>query len=291
MPIVLPSLKHPDLTEPTYLKPPVWKSGLAWVGLVFGGLTAVVAVATIGDGVRTSVAMTLFGLAMAVPGGWWVFCERRDRTHAEEDFLLDRQAETAKQTMSGYVSPDALTPLTWDTPLTPFVRRWPVVGSAAVVMLGVAIALMPTPDPEPAAATSPATATSARPSTSSAQLTASTAPVTQTPTGSTDTIGSADPGESSLVEPETEPGGPQTSSAESVEPEAVAPVAESARRYATAPQRTSAGEPTNAPAPDPQKAHYPDCAAARAAGAAPLFRGEPGYAANLDHDNDGIACE
>ncbi len=37
--------------------------------------------------------------------------------------------------------------------------------------------------------------------------------------------------------------------------------------------------------------YYPNCAAARAAGAAPIRRGEPGYASHLDRDGDGIACE
>ena len=37
--------------------------------------------------------------------------------------------------------------------------------------------------------------------------------------------------------------------------------------------------------------YYANCAAARAAGAAPLNRGEPGYRAGLDRDHDGIACE
>lgn len=36
---------------------------------------------------------------------------------------------------------------------------------------------------------------------------------------------------------------------------------------------------------------FPNCAAARAAGRAPLRRGEPGYGTHLDRDNDGIACE
>lgn len=36
---------------------------------------------------------------------------------------------------------------------------------------------------------------------------------------------------------------------------------------------------------------YPNCAAARAAGAAPIRRGEPGYSTRLDRDGDGIACE
>lgn len=37
--------------------------------------------------------------------------------------------------------------------------------------------------------------------------------------------------------------------------------------------------------------YYPNCAAARAAGAAPIRIGEPGYRPELDADNDGIACE
>jgi len=37
--------------------------------------------------------------------------------------------------------------------------------------------------------------------------------------------------------------------------------------------------------------YYPNCAAARAAGAAPIMQGEPGYRAGLDRDHDGIACE
>jgi hypothetical protein len=37
--------------------------------------------------------------------------------------------------------------------------------------------------------------------------------------------------------------------------------------------------------------YYPNCAAARSAGAAPVVRGEPGYASHLDRDNDGIGCE
>lgn len=36
---------------------------------------------------------------------------------------------------------------------------------------------------------------------------------------------------------------------------------------------------------------YPNCRAARAAGAAPLYAGQPGYGAHMDSDGDGIACE
>jgi hypothetical protein len=40
-----------------------------------------------------------------------------------------------------------------------------------------------------------------------------------------------------------------------------------------------------------REAYYPNCAAARAAGAAPIRLGDPGYRAGLDRDGDGVACE
>ena len=39
------------------------------------------------------------------------------------------------------------------------------------------------------------------------------------------------------------------------------------------------------------RTYYANCSAARAAGAAPVRRGDPGYASHLDRDNDGIGCE
>lgn len=36
---------------------------------------------------------------------------------------------------------------------------------------------------------------------------------------------------------------------------------------------------------------FANCAEARAAGAAPVRRGDPGYGPHLDRDNDGIGCE
>ena len=40
-----------------------------------------------------------------------------------------------------------------------------------------------------------------------------------------------------------------------------------------------------------QLVYYPSCSAARAAGAAPIRVGQPGYRPELDTDRDGIACE
>ncbi|MFJ3218681.1 excalibur calcium-binding domain-containing protein [Kitasatospora sp. NPDC086801] len=38
-------------------------------------------------------------------------------------------------------------------------------------------------------------------------------------------------------------------------------------------------------------AYYKNCDAVKAAGKAPLHRGDPGYRSGLDRDNDGVACE
>lgn len=62
----------------------------------------------------------------------------------------------------------------------------------------------------------------------------------------------------------------------------------------TAPRRRApAVAPRRAPARAARlaDAFYPNCRAVRAAGAAPIMRGESGYSRKLDRDGDGIACE
>ncbi len=65
-----------------------------------------------------------------------------------------------------------------------------------------------------------------------------------------------------------------------------------------APSTTASPSPPTTPAPRPPTTPAPasgtsfaNCSEARAAGAAPLSRGEPGYSSKLDRDGDGIACE
>lgn len=51
---------------------------------------------------------------------------------------------------------------------------------------------------------------------------------------------------------------------------------------------------TQAPAPEPEApaaVSYANCAAVKAAGAAPIRVGDPGYSTKLDRDKDGVACE
>jgi len=54
---------------------------------------------------------------------------------------------------------------------------------------------------------------------------------------------------------------------------------------------TPAATAPAAPASTAPAGPFPDCTAARAAGAAPLHSGDPGWNAALDRDGDGTACE
>lgn len=67
---------------------------------------------------------------------------------------------------------------------------------------------------------------------------------------------------------------------------------------AAAPVQTTAPPAAAPPPPAPPppagsttEVYYANCSAARAAGAAPIYRGQPGYRAALDRDGDGVACE
>ena len=66
-----------------------------------------------------------------------------------------------------------------------------------------------------------------------------------------------------------------------------AAAAEQARQAAAAQQ----AQQQQAFASQPQQGAFRNCREARAAGAAPLYRGQPGYGSHLDRDGDGVACE
>jgi outer membrane biosynthesis protein TonB len=60
---------------------------------------------------------------------------------------------------------------------------------------------------------------------------------------------------------------------------------------APAPQPVAAPAPATTQAPAPAAVYYANCDAARAAGAAPVRTGDPGYGSHLDRDGDGVGCE
>ncbi|WP_404977822.1 excalibur calcium-binding domain-containing protein [Asticcacaulis sp. BE141] len=59
------------------------------------------------------------------------------------------------------------------------------------------------------------------------------------------------------------------------------------------PQQSSAKprKPAKAQSLMQSSVYYANCSEARAVGAAPLKRGEPGYRPKMDRDGDGVACE
>lgn len=55
--------------------------------------------------------------------------------------------------------------------------------------------------------------------------------------------------------------------------------------------QSTAPAPTTTQQSSGSDVYYKNCTAARAAGAAPIYQGQPGYRAALDRDRDGVACE
>ena len=51
------------------------------------------------------------------------------------------------------------------------------------------------------------------------------------------------------------------------------------------------GQTVHAGPTQPAYRYFSGCDAARAAGAAPIYRWQPGYREEMDGDNDGVACE
>ena len=67
--------------------------------------------------------------------------------------------------------------------------------------------------------------------------------------------------------------------------------AEQAAQQAAQEQAAQEQAPPIQPLVEAPAPYYANCAAARAAGAAPLYRDQPGYRSKMDGDGDGVACE
>ena len=59
----------------------------------------------------------------------------------------------------------------------------------------------------------------------------------------------------------------------------------------TSPAATSSGSGPTQPTSNGSSVYYANCTEVRNAGAAPIYRGQPGYRSALDRDGDGVACE
>ena len=161
-------------------------------------------------------------------------------------------------------------------------------------------------DPKPVPSTSSSTSVSANPSVSATPSSSPSASATPSESATPTVTPSPVPTTEAPVQaPATEapsaeaPAAPVSEApAQQAEPVQQAPVATEAPVQQAPAQAPAAEAPAQqAPAQPVQQAparssvYYETCADARAAGAAPLHRGEPGYRPGLDKDGDGVACE
>lgn len=173
-----------------------------------------------------------------------------------------------------------LGPAVWWFVTEPGQRRWKAVIPLALLSFFVGAGMAPSTKQE-----QPAAAVMATPSSSSAPTTTkktTTSRPTTTSRTTTATTTSASPTTSTVVSQEQVVSDNHTD--HYVRDPEPAPVIVPEPEYPPAP----APEPETAPA---QNVYYPNCKAAKAAGAAPLYQGEPGYRPGLDRDQDGVACE
>ena len=237
---------------------PLWKKILAWVGLALGAL--MIAAGVDQPGARSVAGMVLFGLALVLPSAWWMWCQGRDARIAAQNADLAASNARMRQYLTG---DDAAYAAALDeAPTIPGTnRRWNLVAPASFLLVVIGVTVSPTPEPPERAdvVTPPATSTTAS---SSPVESVSAAPTTRAPVGSTA------PAE----------GGQETTPAPEPERQYV-PVAPVPDRQSSDPSRSGGG------------VYYKSCAQARAAGAAPLNAGSPGYRPGLDRDGDGVACD
>ena len=137
--------------------------------------------------------------------------------------------------------------------------------------------LAPRPPVEPASAlpppTSPAPGISPAPQASAPPTTAARRAVSTSPAEHVKTP-------SQWMPVAAQPAGPQVAASHAPRPIAAPPVA----TRPVVPQWDHGSDGAGG-------AYYENCAAARAAGVAPISSGEPGYRSGLDRDHDGTACD
>lgn len=85
------------------------------------------------------------------------------------------------------------------------------------------------------------------------------------------------------------PGSPSAQAA--VEPSKPAGLTAATPQASQAPMTEPPAALAEVPAAPAKDVYYKNCDAVRAAGAAPILRGEPGYRKALDRDGDGVGCE
>ncbi|WCZ36010.1 Excalibur calcium-binding domain protein [Corynebacterium heidelbergense] len=206
-----------------------------------------------------SLSSFLIGLGFALPSGWWLWCDRKD-TKANKGFI-ERLAEHQRlQEILRDTDPDVAEWVGPKPELQRTPRRWVIVGPAAAICLVLGASASSSSD-------SAGKTTTYTPPTST--VTQTVAPPTATETAQ-------------LFAPPTTEQPPQPA----YTPPPAAPQPDVQPEQAPPAQVAPPAEP-----PASTGTYYASCREARAAGAGPFYRGQPGYRDALDRDGDGIACD
>lgn len=226
-------------------KPKKWKSVLAWISIIFGGIMILDSFS--GESATEIIGSIVLGLALLLPGAWWMFCNSRDRKAASTYATSMAQHEQ----LSGLLKDsDPTIVSSMGTPERPQVgqRRWGTVAAATIALLIIGGTVTPTPETT-AEVTEPA-------GTPSASTSPTTSTKSSTPSSSTTTSQSSSTRETaSTTTTSEEPTPVQQNFAEI--PEAVAPAAEPVIQEVPVPAPASAPVPVVEQAPVVQEAPAP----------------------------------
>ena len=242
------------------------KTVLAWIAIAIGVIR--VFSGGIGD--------ILLAAAFIVPGAWWLWCETQDKKHYKETQEAAANHEQLRKLLDPQRDSLVLNSMGEAPQFTPVHRRWPLVWLTTLVLLIAGSSPSPELEDTPDTETTP---TSAAPTTTSAGNESTSAATTTTRTSTTSSTHSSASPSSTTTEETTA----------SIAKFADIPVEEPSQ--APAPEPVIEQPVPAAPAPAPARVYYANCSEARAAGAAPIYEGQPGYSRKLDRDGDGIACE
>lgn len=152
--------------------------------------------------------------------------------------------------------------------------------------------LNPTPGPTPSSSSPSAASTSPSPATASATPTVTSSAVKApfaAPAPSGAAPGSAAPSSAAPQKPARTTAPKNTSKSKTTAK--AKPTKKTTKKPTKKPAKSATRKATKPPAKTSGSVYYANCSAVRSAGAAPLYRGEPGYRSALDRDGDGVACE
>lgn len=234
------------------------KFALALVSVLIGAALIVLGLFGLVIGsVLSFIAFVLLGIAFGLPGLWWLLHAHREKNGA-----------------------------------VPLKRHWTAVGAASAVSACAGLAFVGGADAELNTGDATPTTTVVKTSTTT---TTSTTKVRVTWTPSSVPEPTPEPIEEKAVDHCGEVGVHETGTTFFTDgtTDWTQQCADQMSAEADRAQQNQQMQGFIAPAPAPASAntYYPNCAAARAAGASPLYAGQPGYRAKLDRDGDGVACE